>query len=65
MLEQTRTKMLGRTPWNKGVPCTEEMRRHLSIVKAGTPPPNKGKKMSPEMRERYAWGKPATIGYIP
>ena len=63
--EQTRKKMSGRTPWNKGVPATEEQKRKQSIAMMGKPSPQKGKpipeeqkaRQSAKMKGRTAWNK--------
>lgn len=36
----------GQVPWNKGIACTEEMKRRISLKKKGTKTWNKGKNFS-------------------
>lgn len=34
-IERSRTAHIGQIPWNKGVPCTEEAKRHLREINTG------------------------------
>jgi len=49
----SRQKMLGRTPWNKGVPMTEEQKIKLSKAKKGKPG-RKGFTLSEEQKKKHS-----------
>jgi group I intron endonuclease len=65
MSDVTRQKLCGRTPWNKGMPKSEEAKRKQSLAMMGKPSPQKGKprtaeekaKQSVAMKGRVAWNK--------
>lgn len=44
----------GRTPWNKGVPCSEETRRKISTSLKGALPWNAGKRRSEETKQKIS-----------
>jgi very-short-patch-repair endonuclease len=44
----------GRTPWNKGVPCSEETRQKISISLKGTLPWNAGTHRSEETKQKIS-----------
>ena len=46
-IENNRVTHLGQIPWNKGVPCREETKSKLSVVKLGCTPWNKGVEVGP------------------
>ena len=52
MSEETREKMsqakIGKSPSNKGIPCSEETKLKISMANKGKPSPNKGKIASEE-----------------
>lgn len=60
-----KSKLLGRTPWNKGIPITEEQRKRQSEAMMGKVSPQKGKprteaqkaKQSASMKGKTAWNK--------
>jgi len=62
LAEYNRRTKKGQTPWNKGIPRSEETKRKLSDLNKGQVPWNKGKKMSAEARKRMSEAKQ---GYIP
>lgn len=63
--EEARQRLKGRPIWNKGIPRTEEQKRHHSMVMMGKPAHNKGRpisedqkaKQSAAMKGRTAWNK--------
>ena len=63
--ETSKTKLLGRPAWNKGIPMSEEQKRKLSAIRKGMPSPSKGRpvseeqkrKQSEKMKGRTAWNK--------
>jgi len=66
--ESTRQKMNGRTPWNKGVPMSEEQKQKLSKMKKGKLAANKGVPASEEQKRKQSIamkGKPAVNKGIP
>jgi len=67
--DSTRQKLRGRTPWNKGIPQSEEAKRKQSLAMMGKPSPQKGKpktaeekaKQSAAMKGRTPWNKGISI----
>jgi group I intron endonuclease len=49
----------GKTPWNKGIPRTDEVKNKLRIAHQGIPSSRKGVKLSPETKEKL---RQANIG---
>lgn len=52
-IENNRVAHLGQIPWNKGVPCREETKSKLSVVKLGCTPWNKGVEVGPIHSEEF------------
>lgn len=44
--------LIGKTPWNIGIPRTEEEKKKMSMSKVGRPSPRKGCKLSKETKEK-------------
>ncbi len=42
----------GRTPWNKGIPCSSSVKEKISAARAGIPAHNKGKPLAKETKEK-------------
>ncbi|MGZ9736534.1 GIY-YIG nuclease family protein [Flavobacterium sp. GNP002] len=51
----------GNIPHNKGIPCSEEMKKRISLKKKGRSSWNKGKKWSEESKKRMSEGSKGII----